>query len=84
MRKQPFALALLILVVIAWCGSQSKSPYAADAKPPVQRFEYAQHFYNEIEHIEGQPNLLLKELGDKGWEMCGVVGNSVFFKRPRQ
>ncbi len=89
MRKSTFVIALLFLVAIAWLGLQSRSPYAADAKPPVNGFEYVKHNWTELTPVEGRPDLL-KELGDKGWEMCGVVpmhGYSeaaVYFKRPKQ
>ena len=68
MRKSTFALAMLLLVVIAWLGLQGNSPRAADAKPAVPRWEYQKISWSVTS--EGET---LNQLGDKGWEMCGVV-----------
>jgi hypothetical protein len=83
MRKSTFALAVLLLVVIAWLGLPGNSPRAADAKPAVQKWEYQKISWSVTS--EGET---LNQLGDKGWEMCGVVPGpsytTLIFKRPKQ
>jgi len=83
MRKSTFAVAVLLLVGIAWLGLQGNSPRAADAKPAVQKWEYQKISWSVTS--EGDT---LNQLGDKGWEMCGVVPGAAYttliFKRPKQ
>ena len=83
MRKSTFAVAMLLLVVIAWLGLQGNSPRAADAKRVVPRWEYQKISWSVTS--EGDT---LNQLGDKGWEMCGVVPGAAYttliFKRPKQ
>jgi hypothetical protein len=83
MRKSTFVLAMFLLVVTAWLGVQGNSPRAADAKPAVQKWEYQKISWSVTS--EGDT---LNQLGDKGWEMCGVVPGAAYttliFKRPKQ
>jgi hypothetical protein len=91
MRKSSFVLALVFLVVIAWFGLQSNSPRAADAKPVVQKVEYLHRGWNEVNAV-WPPDAAdgLKDLGDHGWELCGVIPKTsggdadLIFKRPKQ
>ena len=85
MRKVTFAVALVLLAVIAWFGLQGSPPRAADAaKPAMQKFEY-----KNIDWATAQTGL--SNYGVDGWEVCGVVPNpstvdnsTVILKRPKQ
>ncbi len=83
MGKSAFAVAMFLLVVIAWLGLQGSSPRAADAKPAAQKWEYQKISWSITS--EGET---LNQLGDKGWEMRGVVPGAAYttliFKRPKQ
>jgi hypothetical protein len=96
MRKSTFTFALILLAVVAWFGLQGSPPRAADAvKPVVQKFDYLQRNWLDVAGRQtpmgsgqGDPRGL-NELGDKGWELCGVIGAppqsvTVVFKRPKQ
>ena len=91
MRKATPGIALLLLTVIAWFGSQGKPPRTADStkpalQPATQKLEYLRRYWTSF----GTDATGLNALGAQGWEVCGVVpGTSstdreVIFKRPKQ
>ncbi len=84
MGKSAFAIALFLLAVIAWFGFQGNPPRAADAaKPAAQKLEYLQRSWEVLANDKNGMN----DLGDKGWEMCGISPGrftTVIFKRPKQ
>ncbi len=87
MRKSTLTVALVLLAVAVWFGLQGNPPRAADApKPAVQKLEYHVVSWSLV-----NAGVTLKDLGDQGWEMCGVVpehpstgDTAVIFKRPKQ
>lgn len=84
MRKSTFAVTLFLLAVISWFGCGS--PRVGGAKPAVQKLEYLRRYWTSF----GIDEKGLNDLGDQGWEVCGVVPGSaasdreVIFKRPKQ
>jgi hypothetical protein len=89
MRKLTFAIALMFLVAAAWLSMRNNLSHAADAKPVVQKLEYLQHTWIELNEQPNGGHSLLEDLGNQGWEMCGVIPVSgsnayVILKRPKQ
>jgi hypothetical protein len=84
MRKSTFTIALVLLAVAVWFGLHDNSPRAADAaKPAAQKWEYLQRNWEILANDKNG----LNDLGDKGWEMCGISPGrftEVIFKRPKQ
>lgn len=82
MRKPTVVLTLLVLAVIAWLAMQGSSPRAADV-PPTQKWEYQKISWSVTS--EGDT---LNGLGEKGWELCGVVPGQAYttliFKRTKR
>ena len=85
MRKSTFAVALILLAVIAWFGLQGRPPNAAvAANPATQNFEYRKVTWGS------ENESTLSALGAQGWDMCGVIPNPivhetvVMFKRAKQ
>ena len=86
MRKSTVAVALVFLAVVVWFGLQGSPPRAAEAKPAVQKLEYRIVNWGLI-----SAGKTLSDLGDQGWEICGVVPDTratsdaaVIFKRSKQ
>ena len=82
-----FTAALFLLAVVVSFGLQGNPPRAADAaKPATQKLEY--RIVNGGLVTAGKT---LSDLGEQGWEVCGVVPGTatesdkeVIFKRPKQ
>jgi lipopolysaccharide export system protein LptC len=87
MRKSTFALALAVLVALAWL-MQGRQPRAAeDATPKIHKWEYQKQTlsYPNGDNAYGR----LNEQGSDGWEVCGYAFDShdngiVIYKRPKQ
>ncbi len=76
MRKSTFAFALTLLVAIAWIGSQSNQPHAADAqRVAVQKWEY--HFEQSVAKVNEDT---FNKLGAEGWELCTLTAADQYFK----
>jgi hypothetical protein len=82
MRNSTFAVAMILLAVVAWFGLQGSPPRAADPPADVHKFEYKTTIWR------GETEATINALGAEGWELCGVVpeqhaaGAIVIFKRP--
>ncbi|HEV3415717.1 MAG TPA: hypothetical protein VG056_02855 [Pirellulales bacterium] len=86
MRKSTFAIALVLFAVVLWFGLEGKPPRAAGTEPTPHRFEYSIGTFGDLTENNRKG---LKDLGDNGWEMCGVASSGepknalVIFKRPK-
>jgi hypothetical protein len=65
-------------------GEETKQSGTQNKAPVVQHWEY------KVLRVAENPDLnLLGDLGDEGWEMCGVqshpnAGGTIYFKRPKK